>query len=981
MRLGWRVVPWAQFLVTASVSLAQTNLHTVVEDGAWTWFNDPRAVFHNGRLYVGVGRSDGRSALVTYDPGSGITTTLWTSSWVEPDDHNNPGLLRLDDGRLMAIYARHSTAAFFAHRISLNSKPVSAADWGPERMVGVTANVTYANPHQLTAEAGRIYNFMRNVNFNPTFVFSDNFGTNWSVPKILIQAGSGSTRPYVKYASDYASRIDFLYTDGHPRNVTNSLFHSYYEDGALYRTEGTFLKYLTNAPLLHDSGERGSLIYQYSDAASSDPNEHIPTGRAWCWEIVRPADAGPVCVFTVQRDAVMGPNWSDDRIYYYYARWTGTAWQKRFIAHAGRPLYQAEDDYAGGICIDPDDPNVIYLSSNAADPFNLSDTTNVALRANARYELYRGVTADGGLSFSWSALTTNSTVDNLRPYVPRHAQGAPAVIWFRGTYTSYSSFNCSVVALLTNVVRLRPAVRIENPRASLIQLTNLANILKLSAVVEDDGHPGPLTLQWTTVSGPTNAAFSDTAGPQTFVTFPQPGSYALRATVNDTLSTATDTISVLAGPAPSITNADPSRVLWLKLNERFGFPTDSSPNALPTATFGQVMWQPAGGIREGALKFTGNGSWVHVSDHPVLDNTSAFTLACWFRLDAWPGFRAALVAKCEGGGSANAYSILLEPNSRRMLIDVNSSNDRFVGPLLSTGVWYHVALVYNGALPAASRVQLWLDGALATVAAESSASIPDYGSQFRLGWIPGDNYYFNGALDDVRFHRRALTAEEIAALALLQVAPSVSPGAAPMATNRMVTRLNGQSTAPSRWIQLSGPAPATMDPENPATMIQFFAAGDYLFLLTAENAVASVCQDLPIYVRPNFHIYEDWIARAFPGVTDPQIVGEDADPDDDGEVNFVEFGFASDPSQAGPSPFRLERKPDGSLVLSHPARNDPARGYDISTSSNLRTWQDASPYLNLDGITRPPGQEEYDLFHYRIEPTIPSPAFFRILVE
>jgi hypothetical protein len=961
----------------AASARAQTNLHTVADDGAFTWFNDPRALFHNGRLYVGHVRSDGRSALVTYDPGSGIATTLWTSSWVETDDHDNPGLLRLEDGRLMAIYARHSNSPFYAQRTSLNTNPIAPADWGSERIFNVSATVTYANPYQLPAESGRLYNFMRNLNFNPTFVTSDNLGTNWSAPKILIQAGTGSVRPYLKFDSDYIGRIDFLYTDGHPRDVPNSLYHVYYQTGVLHRTDGSFLKYFTNAPLMHDSGERGSMIYQYSDFATSDPNEHIPMGRAWCWEIVRPPNAQPVCVFTVQRDSL---SWSEDRIYYYYARWDGAAWQKRFIANAGRPLYQAEDDYAGGICIDPENPSVVYLSSNAADPFDLNNITNVPLRANARYELYRGVTADGGLTFSWTALTTNSAVDNLRPYVPRHAEGQPAVIWFRGIYNTYSSFSGSVVALLTNQVRVRPAVRIENPRASLIQLTNLANSIKLTAVAEDDGYPAPLSLRWATAVGPTNASFTDTTNSETLVSFPQAGHYLLRVTASDGLSTAEAKTTVYAGSLPPTTNADPSRVLWLKLDETFGAPTDSSGNAFGIAPFGQITWQPSGGVRGGALKFSGNGSWVQVSDYPLLDNTAAFTLACWFRLDVWPAGRVALVAKAEGS-SANAYSILLDPNSRRMQIDVNGSNDRFSGPLVTTGVWHHVALAYNGALPTAQRVQLWLNGSLEVVAAESSASIPDYGSSLRLGWITGFDYYFNGAIDDVRFHRRTLNAEEIIALAHRYTAPSVSPGAAPIATNQVLTRLNGQSTAAARWSQLSGPADAIFDGADPATSIQFVRAGDYMFRLCAETPVASACQDLAIHVRPNFHVYEDWIARAFPGVTDTLVIAEQADPDGDGELNFVEFGFASDPSQPGPYQFRIERKSDGSLWLVHPTRLDPARRYNIFVSPDLQSWQDAYPNLSLDTITRPPDQDEYQILHYRLRETLPASSFFRIRVE
>jgi len=271
---------------------------------------------------------------------------------------------------------------------------------------------------------------------------------------LFIQTGSGGTiRPYVKYSSNYTNRIDFLYTDGHPRDVANSLYHLYYQGGAFYQTDGTLVKNYSALPILHDSGERGSVVYQYSDPDTADPNDHIPTGRAWCWETASQSNGAPVCVFTVQRDLVTGPTQGvDDRIYYYYARWTGTAWQKRFIAQAGRPLYAAENDYAGGICVDPQEPNVIYISSNAQNPFNLTDTTNVALSATQHYELWRGGTANGGLTFSWTAITTNSTEDNLRPYVPRRFGGERCVLWFRGAYASYTSYSCAIVGLFTTPV-------------------------------------------------------------------------------------------------------------------------------------------------------------------------------------------------------------------------------------------------------------------------------------------------------------------------------------------------------------------------------------------------------------------------------------------------------------------------------------------------------------------------------------------------
>lgn len=437
-------------MTSATPLVAQTNFATLNSDAGWCWFSDPRALFHNGKLYYGyVKPSTGKTALDVYDVTTGANSNLWYSGFTLTDDHDVPGLCVKDDGTMLAVYARHLSDYYFAYRTSKNTNPITPADWNAEQQIPNSADkMTYANPFQLSGEGGKIYNFSRNLNFNPTVYTSTDGGSAWSSGQILIQSGSGGVRPYVKYCSDHTNRIDFLYTDGHPRDVANSLYHMFYQGGSCYKTDGTLIKSLANLPLNHDSGERGSVIYQYSDTDTSDFNDHVPTGRAWCWEIARDTNGYPVCVFQVQV-GTDGAGYDASRIFYYYARWTGTGWQKRFIAQAGRALYSAESDYAGGICVDPLDPNVIYLSSNAQHPFDLT-TTNVPLAAH--YEIYKGVTTDGGLSFNWQTITTNSTQENLRPYIPRRNGGEPCVIWFRGSYSSYTSYSGSLVGLFTSAV-------------------------------------------------------------------------------------------------------------------------------------------------------------------------------------------------------------------------------------------------------------------------------------------------------------------------------------------------------------------------------------------------------------------------------------------------------------------------------------------------------------------------------------------------
>jgi hypothetical protein len=958
-------------------SRAQTNFAILAPDGAWTWYNDPRAIYHNGILYFGyVRNNDGHSVLSCLNPNTGAITELWTSTLTQTDDHDNPGLLERKDGTLFANYARHGTDQFFAYRYSSSTNPVTPADWSAEQHIAATgAGLTYANPYQLSAETNLTYDFSRDLNFNPTVFTSTNGGSNWSAPQLFIKTGTGSIRPYVKYCSDYTQRIDFLYTDGHPRDLNNSLYHLYYQGGNLYQTDGSLLKSFTNLPVLHDSGERGSVIYQYSAAPTNDYNDHIPTGRSWCWETAYQTNGAPVCVFTVQLDFVTGSAWQDDRIYYYYARWTGTNWQKRFIAQAGRPLFDPEDDYAGGICVDPKNPSTIYISSNAQNPFDTSSITNVPLRASSRYEIWRGQTSDGGLTFNWTQITTNSTTDNLRPYIPRGQTGTPAVIWFRGTYTTFTSYNCEVVGLFPNVVPQAPKVGILSPAIMPVNLPNAGNQLRVTGYATNSDPAQSLGVTWSTASGPTNAVFESPNALDTYAAFPLAGFYTLQLTATNDASSASTFVSVNASP-PAVNGTDASRVLWLKLDDSSGaVASDSSGSANNGALSGGYAWQPTGGRAGGALKLYGTNAQIVVPDSALLDNTAAFTLAYWFKADAYPADSAGLVCKRDNINSNNAYTTYLKAADQKIYVDIDGSNNRFSSAsLINLGVWYHVAVVFNGALATAQRASMWINGLLDVTASETSAVIPDYGSAMRIGNThPGAVNWFNGTIDDVRFYRRALTAAEIGALAVTNFAPSITIGAVAPATNRFSSSLNGQvlddgkgGPLTVRWSMASGPGAVTFGNSNlVATSATFNRSGGFTLRLAGSDTTAETSATTNINVAPNYNTYFDWMSQYFPGETNQTVIGPSADSDLDRAANLLEFALGMNPGLADVQPFGLHQPglPKGSilnlngtnylcLTVQRPVgRLDVSYGTQIS--SDLSAWgsaiQVAPPVSNGDG--------------------------------
>jgi hypothetical protein len=309
-------------LNAASIPALPGNAVEIAPDGAWTWFNDERAIVHQGALFSGYVRANGTYGLTRRDLTTGNTAhvTLSTAASQQQDDHNNPSLTPLPDGRLLAVYSKHGGATAYYQRTSLVPSPATPADWGPEIVRTVPANNTYANTYRLSGESNTLYNFHRCINFNPTLTLSTDNGATWGTSRQLLGTGSGSTRPYPRYCSNNVDRIDFIYTDGHPRDVNNSVYHLYYNNGGLYETDGTLVDSLANIPLNHDGGERGSVIYPYSASAwgpGDGPDNWIPTGRGWTWDVHYGTGNAPVCVFQVQRDNVTGTGWNHDRIYYY----------------------------------------------------------------------------------------------------------------------------------------------------------------------------------------------------------------------------------------------------------------------------------------------------------------------------------------------------------------------------------------------------------------------------------------------------------------------------------------------------------------------------------------------------------------------------------------------------------------------------------------------------------------------------------------
>jgi hypothetical protein len=434
-------------LMAANLTLAQASepegLIRLNDDGGWCWYQDERALIHQGKLLVGsvaCGVKDetrrGDIQLTLLDLKSKKIDQIELHDRLQVDDHNVPGLALRPDGSVLAIYSKHGPENKFYYRISASDDWTS---WEPvkEFVPSEQSRVTYSNVYFLTDEnggKGRFYNFFRGLNGTnkPSYAFSDDLGQNWTSGNIAIDfASSFKHRPYVKYASNGKDTIHLLYTNAHPRNFNNNVYHIFYRDGMLYRSDGSKIRSLKEG--LGNPGE-GTLIFR------GDSNN-----IGWTSDLHLSEDGRPYAACTVRKNSEgqRTEEFGND-LRYRYAWWDGKKWHDQEIAYAGTRLYPREYDYTGNICLNPDNLDEVFISTDA-DPVTGKALISAA-DGKRHYEIFRGVTDNGGKSFSWEALTKDSPFDNLRPMVPKWNKQQTLLLWYRGVYRTYTDYETEVVA-------------------------------------------------------------------------------------------------------------------------------------------------------------------------------------------------------------------------------------------------------------------------------------------------------------------------------------------------------------------------------------------------------------------------------------------------------------------------------------------------------------------------------------------------------
>ena len=406
---------------------------TLVKQGVWTWYNDPRAVYYKGtkeKTYVGyfsTATDPGAAAVASYDHSNGTIQTFNLITNFGFDDHNNTTVFVRNDGYIMTFYSKHYGPDI---RMRISANPEDISSFQAEKVVFTGSN-TYPNVVQLSDEGpngNRLFLFFRGpstVNYDagqPYFQTSDDGGNTWSSAIRYFDGISGGTfpaglRPYVKYVSNGKDKIYMLIERDNRNNAPSKpTYIMYYYKEAFYRMNGTKIKTVNEVKTSPINIYDVDVVFDPSNFPEV-PGTIVGTG----WDIALDKDGYPVFVFDIY-DRSTGQNHR-----YYYFRWDGTKFNHYFLVNSGGPMTEGgvELGFGGGIALDHENPDIVYLSTQIAGNF----------------ELQRWVTQDKGKTWKYWEITKNSGSNkNCRPIVPRGTPGGKIdVVWNCGLYASFAT--------------------------------------------------------------------------------------------------------------------------------------------------------------------------------------------------------------------------------------------------------------------------------------------------------------------------------------------------------------------------------------------------------------------------------------------------------------------------------------------------------------------------------------------------------------
>ena len=261
------------------------------------------------------------------------------------------------------------------------------------------------------------------------------------------------------------------------------------------------------------------------------------------------------------------------------------------------------------------------------------------------------------------------------------------------------------------------------------------------------------------------------------------------------VATGSTTIQATAGAlsgSTGLTVTQSNLVGWWTFNDGSGAAaTDSSGNGLTATLVNGINWV-TGKIGD-AVSANGVNQYGVVPEIN-LSGTSAVTVAMWVNQTySTSGGPTLLEFSADYNSSTTGFGLFPDDNTCKGIQaavygNVGYSVACFAHP--SSGVWHHLAVVYDETQPGSNAVNLYIDGVLQTATSRpfTSTNTNSFGNNPLYLFSEGGSQYFNAAeVDDLRLYNVALSASQIEqiyqagnaslqSIALAPLKPSIAKG-------------------------------------------------------------------------------------------------------------------------------------------------------------------------------------------------------------
>jgi hypothetical protein len=309
-------------------------------------------------------------------------------------------------------------------------------------------------------------------------------------------------------------------------------------------------------------------------------------------------------------------------------------------------------------------------------------------------------------------------------------------------------------------------------------------------------------------------------------------------------------------------------VLDSSLVERLNFtaaPVDNvvvdSSSSGNSATNTGAVWVAADGTHNGIMSFELAFTLITVAPDPDLSATSG-TIAFWMKStgNTGPGDYASIIFDRRAGGSGDVIAMR---DDGTIFVQAHGG-----GPSFSTqasvkdGNWHHVAYVYDQS--AAGFIRVYIDGTSSGFGNNTAEWSWPANQQLELG-LSHDGYWyaFEGALDEIRYYNRALTAAEVSEIG---VAPSLrfdfQPASQTVFVGDDITlAASANMQATYQWRLYSTNLPNSTNTTLVLADVQSTSAGPYT--VTASNASFGMITSTPaiLTVNPRPSLSASLVAR------------------------------------------------------------------------------------------------------------------------